>query len=440
MVRSSEYAIALGRFAIAVPALALPLLMAGGALCATADPLTGQGSQVVTCHKCHGDQEFLAGFTDTPAGETTLYVPDSILAGTRHEQFACTVCHITYGEGYPHAKQAMTLPCQGCHQQEGADWAASIHAVEEAEGDAPTCVACHGGPGPHEIYSANDRRAPTHPLNVTASCSRCHADPGIIGSYFGSAEEAQARAAVDQYYRNVHGAALVRAGLAISASCDDCHGAHKVLPSHDPESTVHRDNVVDTCGNCHIGIIEIYEAGSAHGSAYLAQERGPNDVLAPSCIDCHTSHEMTHVDDPAWFLGMSATCGNCHEHLWETYLDTYHGQVTDLGFGLTAKCSDCHTAHNMRPASDPNSSVYPMNLVDTCGRCHPDANLNFVKYYAHGDTHDRLNYPLLFWPWLLMTTLLVSVWAFFGAHSMMWFSGVAIERARRRRGKAGHHS
>jgi hypothetical protein len=440
MVRSSENATALGRFAIAVPVLALPLLMAGGALCAAAGPLTGQEPQAVACEKCHGDHEFLSGFVATPGEQAALYVPDSILAGTRHEQLTCTVCHTTYGEGYPHVGQTVTLPCQGCHQQEGADWAASIHAVEEAEEDAPTCVGCHGGPRPHEIYSADDRRAPTHPLNVTASCSRCHADPGIIGSYFGSAEEAQARVAVDQYYRNVHGVALARAGLAISAACNDCHGSHKILPGSDPESTVHHDNVVDTCGNCHIGIIEVYAAGSAHGSAYLAHEPGSNDVLAPSCVDCHTSHQMTHADDPEWFLGISAMCGNCHEHLWETYLDTYHGQVTDLGFGLTAKCSDCHTAHNMRPASDRSSTVYPMNLVDTCGRCHPDANLNFVKYYAHGDTHDRQHYPLLFWPWLLMTTLLISVWAFFGAHSMMWFCGVAIERALRRRGKGGHHS
>ena len=144
---------------------------------------------------------------------------------------------------------------------------------------------------------------------------------------------------------------------------------------------------------------------------------------------------MVHADDPEWFLGISATCGNCHEHLWETYLDTYHGQVTDLGFGLTAKCSDCHTAHNMRPASDPNSSVYPMNLVETCSRCHPGANENFIRYYAHGDTHDRERYPILFWPWLFMTMLLVSVWAFFGAHSMMWVGGVVIERRRRRRAR-----
>jgi hypothetical protein len=146
------------------------------------------------------------------------------------------------------------------------------------------------------------------------------------------------------------------------------------------------------------------------------------------CIDCHSAHAIVRADQPQWLLGVVKECGSCHERLYESYFDTYHGKVTQLGFNLAAKCSDCHTAHNMRPATDPRSSVYPLNLVATCGRCHPDATWNFVKYYPHGDPTDRRRFPVLYWPWLLMTGLLISVMAFFGLHTALWLVRIAIDR------------
>jgi len=73
--------------------------------------------------------------------------------------------------------------------------------------------------------------------------------------------------------------------------------------------------------------------------------------------------------------------------------------------------------------------------VTTCGRCHAAANQNFAAYYAHGDPHDRAGYPVLYWVWLFMTALLVSVMAFFLLHTLLWLTRVAIERVR----GGGHH-
>ena len=193
---------------------------------------------------------------------------------------------------------------------------------------------------------------------------------------------------------------------------------------------MHRNNITETCGACHTGVVEQYQQ-SAHGRAEVPDTGSVTD--APVCVDCHSSHQIVRTDEPAWFIGVTEECGACHERVYEPYFLTYHGQVTQLGFALTAKCSDCHTAHNIRAASDSESSVYPLNLVDTCAQCHSAANTNFVRYYAHGDPHDRERYPLLFWPWLFMTTLLVSVWAFFGVHTALWLNGVSIERRRARR-------
>ena len=40
-------------------------------------------------------------------------------------------------------------------------------------------------------------------------------------------------------------------------------------------------------------------------------------------------------------------CGRCHEKIAETYFDTYHGKVSQLGYTKTAKCYDCHGAHDI---------------------------------------------------------------------------------------------
>ncbi len=408
------------------------LVVFGGLLLAIdTGSVAGQVVPSVSCEKCHDNPSFLAGLV--PRNDA-LRVSDSLLQDGAHSTLRCLDCHTGAGEGYPH-RSTGTLSCGMCHETESADWNASIHAVDEAAADAPTCIGCHGSA--HTVYRSSDRKAPTHALNVAATCGRCHNDPEIIGTYFMAPEGAQARVAVRDYYQTVHGAALTRSGLTLSATCNDCHESHRVLPADSSESSVNRQHIAGTCGSCHVGILEVYEAGSAHGAAYRAGRRSPEGLDAPACIDCHSAHQVVRAAETEWFVGSSYKCGACHQELWDSYLETYHGQVTRLGFGLTAKCSDCHTPHNMRPASDLQSSVHPINLIETCSRCHPKANARFVQYYAHGNPRDRRGFPLLYWPWLFMTTLLIGVWSFFGLHSLLWFSGLAFEKRKQARQRKG---
>lgn len=408
--------------------------LGAAAVTIAAGPVHGQASQVVRCEQCHGNRAFLVGKTLTPAQDSALYVPVSLLRDTRHRTLTCAECHRGFDAGYPHRATAVVAPCETCHEQAGRDWAASIHAANAASaGEAPTCVGCHGS---HQVFGTGDRQSPIHALNVAAMCGRCHADPGITGTYFAAADKATARTAVAHYNKTVHGTALNRAGLVVSATCNDCHGAHKVLPANDPGSAVNRANIPATCGACHVGVVEVYD-GSAHGDAYRTGRRTAEGHAAPVCVDCHSAHDIVRADQPQWLLSVVAECGSCHERLYETYFETYHGKVTRLGFTLAATCSDCHTAHNMLPAANTQSSVHVVNLVTTCGRCHTAANQNFVRYYPHGDPKQRDKYPLLFWTWLFMTSLLVSVFGFFGLHTTLWLARLAIDRRRARRGGAG---
>jgi hypothetical protein len=389
------------------------------------------GAQVigVACERCHSDRSFLVGKAGTPVLDSALFVTDSMMRDSRHAALGCVDCHDGFDTGYPHDPSAVPRPCQSCHAQAGVDWSASIHAFEEAAGDAAICIACHGSP--HQTFGADERRSPVFSLNVAATCGKCHADERIVGEYFSAPEEEQARLAVGQYYQTVHGAGMTRAGLVVSATCNDCHLSHKVLPASSPESSVHHDRIAATCEQCHVGVLDGFEH-SAHGRPGRIVDSWGHEHGPPVCVDCHSAHEIVRADEPRWFLSVVEECGTCHERVYQTYFQTYHGKVTALGFGLTAKCSDCHTAHQMLPASDVESSVYPMNLVETCARCHPDANQNFAAYYSHGDRRDRERFPLLYWPWLLMTSLLVSVWAFFAVHSALWLVRVAADRVLRR--------
>jgi hypothetical protein len=114
-------------------------------------------------------------------------------------------------------------------------------------------------------------------------------------------------------------------------------------------------------------------------------------------------------------------CGNCHKDKFSTYRDTFHSQLGSLGgYVETARCWDCHGAHDVRPASDPASPINKANLVTTCGRCHAGANLSFVQYQPHANARDRKLSPGLYYVRLFMNLLLASVLTFFMIHTILW--------------------
>lgn len=404
-------------------ALAAPLSAQGPRVIAPSSEARG----VVQCQKCHADRGFLSGKAKTLQGDSALFVPDSLLHTSKHAKLSCADCHPGFDNGYPHNVVTKAVACQKCHEKEGADWTASVHAPNaKTKGDAPTCVSCHGN---HDVLGKDNPRSPTYALNVSKLCADCHKNKRIIGKYFDTAKDGPARTAVVEYEKTVHNMAMVKSGLTVSATCNDCHGAHLILPRDSVRSTISRANIAQTCGTCHAGVLATFDS-SAHGLALVNHKKTDTGHGAPVCIDCHKGHQVVAANDSVWFRGVVKECGSCHEKLVESYGETYHGQVTALGFGWTAKCSDCHTAHNMLPARDPRSSVNEANLVATCGKCHPGANAKFVQYDPHAEPNHRAKNPGLFYVWAFMTALLVGVFLFFGAHSVLWLIRLAINRAR----------
>jgi cytochrome b subunit of formate dehydrogenase len=114
------------------------------------------------------------------------------------------------------------------------------------------------------------------------------------------------------------------------------------------------------------------------------------------------------------------TCGRCHLEIAKTYFDTYHGKVSQLGYGKTAKCYDCHGAHDVLPVEDPRSHLSRQNVVTTCQKCHPGATRRFAGYFTHATHHNPEKYPWLFWTFWGMTSLLLGVFVFGGVHTLLW--------------------
>jgi hypothetical protein len=219
--------------------------------------------------------------------------------------------------------------------------------------------------------------------------------------------------------------AVTKQGHLVAANCSDCHAPHDIRPPSDPASRVARGNVPVTCGQCHGEVRAAWE-GSVHG-----QLAGGGFEGAPVCTDCHSAHGIRPVTAAPWQLDVIRECGTCHEESLRTYRDTFHGKTTTLGATRAAKCADCHGAHRILPASDPGSRVSPAQIVTTCQQCHPGATASFTRFHPHADPHSRERFPLLYWTYAGMTGLLVVVFGFFGLHTVLWFPRSLAERRRR---------
>ncbi|MBI2835645.1 MAG: cytochrome c3 family protein [Acidobacteria bacterium] len=375
---------------------------------AAAEPGTALSPANDDCLACHGDP------STTRADGSRVAVDAAQFQKSVHGQapVACIDCHadLTSVTEFPHAETLARVSCASCHDEAVTAYSKGVHAQarQQANGSAATCVDCHGT---HGMAASKDPASPTYALNLPTLCGRCHGNPEIIRR-----GHIQIGNIVAQYQDSIHGRAVSKSGLLVAPNCSSCHGNHEIRRRTDPASPVHAARVPDTCGKCHEGIETLYRRG-AHGTA-LASE----DPQAPVCKDCHTAHNIQSAGTPTWRLAVIRECGTCHVESMKTYRDTFHGQVTALGFTRVAACADCHGAHEIHPKHDARSTVSSVRLVETCGKCHPGANENFVRYDPHADKHNRARNPGLFHAARLMDGLLILVFAFFGIHSGLWFT------------------
>ena len=345
-------------------------------------PCLAQGQDDSECFLCHADPSQVKTLED--GSVLSLYVDEEVYAHSTHAENGCISCHADISE-LPHSADLAPVDCGTCHA-EAEVYVNSLHAVAISNGDsdAASCSDCHGK---HDIRPPSDPLGPTNKRNQPATCGKCHSNSVLTREHFIAMVKPS-----DSYMKSNHAKAIM-GGRMDAAACSDCHGAHDLLPAHDPKSPIYHYNIPGTCGKCHPDALADFK-NSIHGHAFYA---GVED--APSCVDCHGEHDiegpLTEGSSVSVQQISRETCSRCHDDekimtkfgietmRQASYMDSYHGMASAAGSKIVANCSSCHGTHDILPQSDPESTIHPDKLPQTCAQCHKGAGKNFAIGSVH---------------------------------------------------------
>jgi cytochrome b subunit of formate dehydrogenase len=206
--------------------------------------------------------------------------------------------------------------------------------------------------------------------------------------------------------------------------CTNCHVELNRLPHDDPKK-------VDCSIRCHLLdkstkqefshsiMVQKYELSVHGGGKSEKTERFPEDF--PDCQHCHDNQlsgmfdssgsrtlseesGISHVWERRTQKKIIELCAGCHSDskmasrhgidTIDTFKDTFHWEMIKYGVGNAPDCISCHvpqgySSHDIRPHSDPFSSIHVNNRVKTCSgeggmvTCHPDATPDFSEGKVH---------------------------------------------------------
>lgn len=293
---------------------------------------------------------------------------------------------------FSHSLNAETYTCLVCHSSmkgkirtekgtlvnvniESEKYSQSVHGGFD-------CITCHKqfDPNPHKPKKADvspeiaslaskiSHKATVDPVALSA-CKECHND------------------IYESWVNSEHGINIINKKQIDGASCIDCHGsAHYIKKKENEESLVNKKSVVNTCGSCH----EKEELAKKYGY-------GP--------------------------------------HILERYYESFHGKKYVIGHPNAPTCVDCHSYHDIKKWDDPASPVAMDNRTETCGKCHKGATKKFVSAITHKPIGKDNPIPYYFGK--ALTLLLLSVFAFITGHVIL--EAFAEIRDRVLRKKGGHH-
>ena len=370
------------------------------------------------CFNCHDDPELTGEFAGE---EISMHVGAEVYALSVHADMACVECHADLDptkRRHSTRRDLELVDCSGCHRPEAGAHKRSLHGAAAQDGDpmAPVCSDCHGK---HDILSASDHASPTAVMNVPMLCGTCHRE----GSPVSRTHEISQENILQNYSMSIHGEGLFRQGLTVTAVCTSCHTSHDIRSHTDKRSSIHADNVAETCATCH-GQIEQVHRKVIEGRLWTED---PGKI--PTCVDCHAPHEIRrvfypdglanqdcltchgeqdltmtrggetislYIDEQQFNDSMHAgtACAQCHtdvtvsqERACETiqtsvdcsichaeqvteYQGSTHGTLHAENDPDAPSCQDCHAKHATLGAEQPISPTYPRNVPTLCGECH----------------------------------------------------------------------
>lgn len=253
--------------------------------------------------------------------------------------------------------------CLGCHgSMEGAVNVDQEKFSKSVHGGMNDCTMCHmalkgaqhqglSGTKPDKAVQALaaeiSPKSKKEPL-AQAACVLCHPDE------------------YSAYKTSVHGQNVIVNKSSDGPVCTSCHGSpHYIQSGTSKESAVNHFNVVQTCGTCH--------------EEKIMSEK----------------------------YGLTA-------HVMERYKESFHGRKLKLGHGGAPSCVNCHGSHDIKNVKDPSSPVFGANKIKTCGKCHAGATEKFVAAITHQPLH-----PIAHFTELALIILTISVFVFICVHVLL---------------------
>ncbi len=385
-----------------VIALLLPFLWWSPAVAQDGEP-----PETELCLECHDVQEI--------GGEE--FEVSEVLGTSVHEGMDCIDCHSDIEE-VPHEEELEPVDCGLCHDDISELYLESMHGELAGAGEelAPQCWDCHGA---HNVLPPDNANSQVTKFNIPRMCAACHKEGTAVTRKY----DIPADSVFAHYSQSIHGEGLFQQGLTVTAVCVDCHTAHSVFPHDDKRSSIHRENVANTCQKCH-GRIEQVHTKVIRGELW---EKEPNKV--PACVDCHRPHEirrqfyeegiadkecmechgdrnlvMIHDGDtvslyvdssetrhsmhrgvtcaqchtgatpshsrPCATVAERVDCSICHSEVVDVFNTSTHGQLYDRGDQLAPHCEDCHGTHDIKGHLDQKSPTFALNVPDLCAECH----------------------------------------------------------------------
>jgi formate dehydrogenase gamma subunit len=288
--------------------LSLSALSAAAFLCVAASAAPALKNSF--CLDCHSDDTL---FKTNAAGKViSLFVDKAKLAASAHGTNSCISCHTDAVAKHPDDNKILKpVNCATCHQRQADSYGASVHGLASKSGqlDAATCRDCHDS---HAVLPSSSPASPLYFTRQAETCGECHPKEArdVQASVHGKAIAAGKRDAptctdchsehkieglknasnlkisqeicgrchaserlntkynlpqdrVKTFFDSYHGLAA-QYGSTLAANCGSCHGFHKILASSDPNSTINKAHLVETCGKCHPGANEKFALSKIH--------------------------------------------------------------------------------------------------------------------------------------------------------------------------------
>ncbi len=219
------------------------------------------------CTSCHVEvtdlDAHLAGNIEIQPVDCSLCHADQVKnhAGSVHAEngIGCTECHsdIHSQAKLEKTKLSVVNKCAECHDTEAYMNSSHGKGVLAGDEESAACQDCHGV---HNVIKVPDPKTPEGGAFHTTVCINCHGN-----------EEKMEHAgvnplAVETYLESYHGKNYRLGYPQQAAGCADCHTAHSVLPPSDPNSSIGKEKIVQTCAACHPKATTQFTKFYAHGN------------------------------------------------------------------------------------------------------------------------------------------------------------------------------